>query len=193
MPVYPIEWTEPRLFGYYPAMGKRDAELWERWLKQSHPNVLRVAYNVALGGLIPDVQNATDAELKGWQYNTAAKIDALVDVGPEWWVIEVKPAANLNAPGQAIAYVVLLAREGLTELPLIPTVLSDTVGPDFQYVCQQLGCQLFLAPELPPGRLLDGVPRGPQPQGYETTTPPPIVTEDATSLPTRDGSPRPEV
>ena len=78
MPVYPIVWTKPILYGYYPGMAKRDAELWERWLKQAHPNILHVSYNVALGGVIPEVPDATDAQLKGWQYSTAAKIDALV-------------------------------------------------------------------------------------------------------------------
>jgi len=143
-PVYPIEWVPPALLGGYPNMARRDVEIWEGFLRTGPPKLQRVAYNAALGGQVPNDPAASEAMLRGWAYSSAMKVDALLDWGDHWWIAEVKPSATTSAIGQALGYTLLAEREALTELPMIPTIITDAVSPDMLWLCEQLDINLVL-------------------------------------------------
>lgn len=149
MPVYPVEFTPPALLGHYPHMSRRDAPLWERYLKLYAIHWQGFAYNVALGGL--DVEEeGQSAEMRiMWRYNTAEKIDVVANRGDEQWLIEVKPNARLGALGQALGYLLLAQREPWTGLPLRPAVLTDNVTPDVRWCAEQLGVEMLIVPDDP--------------------------------------------
>jgi hypothetical protein len=150
MPAYPIEWAPPALLGGYPNMARRDSVVWEAYLRSGPPGLLRVAYNVALGGVVPNDPTASPEMLQGWAYSSGAKVDALLDFGDHWWVAEVKPSATLGAVGQALGYVLLAELEGLTDLPMIPTIITDSVSPYMLKVCEELDLNLVLLPQPVP-------------------------------------------
>jgi hypothetical protein len=142
MPVYPIEFAPPALLGGYPNMQRRDALIWEAFLRTVPVGLERVAYNVALGGVAPNDPTASEAMLRGFAYSTASKPDVVCDFGAVWWVCEVKPSATLGAVGQALGYTLMAEREALTELPMLPTIITDAAAPDLIWVCEQLDINL---------------------------------------------------
>jgi hypothetical protein len=167
MPVYPVEWRPPALFGDYPNMARRDAVIWERVLKAKALQWKAVAYNLAFGGVIVDDPNATEDEILGFQYSTAAKVDVVIDTGDEWWLCEVKPNASYSAVGQILSYYLLQEREAWTTQIVVPTLITDSVVPDVAYVCQALNIPVILAPDptLQPGAGVF-VPEAPVPGAY---------------------------
>ncbi len=147
----PVEKFPPRKFGNYPNMARRDAVIWERFLDTFGADFAAFSYNVALGGQEPTGGDLTDEERQGWKYVTSVKIDAVGWKPDETWVIEVKPNAGLSAIGQALGYTLLGERDGLTDLPIIPVVVTDNSSPDVIYVAQQLGVDVIILPEPTPG------------------------------------------
>src|SRR5713101_8167904 len=111
MPVYPVQWSAPSLNIGYGQMSRRDLPIWLRFLEAYAHRIQRVAYTVAFGGQIPDDPEATEDQLRGWQFSTAFKVDVFADVGAEWWLIEVKPSPDLGAIGQVLGYYLLSERE----------------------------------------------------------------------------------
>ena len=65
MPVYPVVFQPPALTGNYPHMSRRDAPLWERYLRAYAHLWQGFAYDVALGGLEVADPDADDAARLG--------------------------------------------------------------------------------------------------------------------------------
>lgn len=147
MSVYPVIFDAPRLLGWYPHMAKRDAAIWERYLKHSATSWQGFAYDVALGGLDVTDPDSTEAERLGWKFSTAQRIDVVGDRGTEHWVIEVRSQARVGAIGAVMGYTMLAIREPWTELPLVPCVITDNMSPDVRYVAEQFSVQVIIVPE----------------------------------------------
>lgn len=147
MPVYPIEFFPPQPLGWYPHMARRDAAIWERYLR-AHAQLWRgFAYDVAVGGIIAEVTDYDEATLKGYQYSTAQRIDVVGERPDEHWIIEVRSNARVGAVGAALGYTLLAQKEAWTQLPLVPAVCTDNISPDVRWVAEQLGVQLIIVPE----------------------------------------------
>ncbi len=150
MPVYPPHIVHPVKTGRYRHMAKNDAPLWERFLDQYALQLRGVAYDVALGGVVLSPEMGDESYRLGWQYQTAMKIDALALLDDAAWVIEVRPMARASALGNALAYRAMLARDGFTHLPLVPTVVTDHASADVRYCAQELGVQIIEVPDPAP-------------------------------------------
>lgn len=146
-PVYPIAQQQPAITGNYPHMARRDAPIWERFLRAQGANFTGVTYDVALGGVVPEGADEEDETVLGWRYSTAVKLDAVLFTPDEVWIVEVKPNASLSAIGQVLGYMLLAEREPFTDLPLIPTIITDNLGADVRYVAEQLNIQIIVVPE----------------------------------------------
>lgn len=153
MPVYPVEFFPAQLLGWYPHMARRDAAIWERYLRASADLWQGFAYDVAVGGMLIDATDEDPATLKGYQYSTAQRIDVVGNRGTEHWIIEVRSNARVGAVGAAIGYTLLAQKEPWTELPLVPAVCTDNISPDVRWVAEQLGVQLLIVPEELPRQL----------------------------------------
>jgi len=149
VPVYPVVFQPPALTGNYPHMSRRDAPLWERYLRAYAHLWQGFAYDVALGGLEVADPDADDAARLGWRYSTAEKIDVVANNGAEHWLIEVKPNARLGSVGQALGYLLLAQREPWAGVPLIPCVLTNNVAPDVRWFAEQVGVEMIILPEAP--------------------------------------------
>jgi hypothetical protein len=149
MPVYPVVPERVELSGRYPHMAPADTVIWERFLEATGAQFAAVAYDVALGGSIPSDPALSDAERRGWQYVTAKKIDAVLYLPREAWIVEVKPSASLAAVGQVLGYTLLAQRDPFTHLPLVPVIVTDTMSADTKYVCDEFGIDYLEFPESP--------------------------------------------
>lgn len=149
MPVYPVEFFPPALLGHYPHMARRDAVIWERYLKLEASSWLGFAYDVALGGVVVDDPLGSEAEKLGYQFSTAQRVDVVGDRGTEHWIIEVRSQARVGAIGAVMGYTLLAQREPWTHLPLIPVVITDNMSPDVRWVAEQFSVQVIVVPEAP--------------------------------------------
>lgn len=150
MPVYPVLFEPPRLLGWYPHMARRDAAIWERYLKLEATSWQGFAYDVAVGGMLVDDPLATPQELAGWRFSTAQRIDVVGNRGREHWIIEVRAQARIGAVGAVMGYTLLAQREPWTELPLVPAVITDNMSADVRWVAEQFSVQVIIVPEAEP-------------------------------------------
>lgn len=130
--------------GDYPHMAKRDSAVWERWLKIHASHWQGVAYDVAVGGLRPAAGDTDIAFDRMWQYDTALKIDALVAREDRILVVEVRPMATVSAIGSALVYAMVLAREGVNKIPLVPAIVCEGIQVDVRWAAEQMQIQVFL-------------------------------------------------
>jgi hypothetical protein len=142
--VYPIEWVPPVVTGRYRNMQRRDVAVWERWLRQHGPEWEMVAYDVAVGGVVPDLPDLSDAEIAGWKYTTSQKIDVLLRTGDDITVVEVKPVASLTAIGGAIGYPLALAREEPTWTIVQGAIICEHLPLDIEWLTKALGIRTWV-------------------------------------------------
>ena len=140
--MYPITRLPADFTGHYQHMAKRDGVVWERFLARARDQFVAFAYDVALGGSILDLEGVPEAELLGWQYNTALKIDAVAWQPRLVWVIEVRPEATVSALGAALTYSLVARRDAVFDVPILPVVCCETMQPDVEWTCQQLGIRV---------------------------------------------------
>lgn len=137
--VYPPQLVPVSFRGAYPHMAKLDAAVWTRFLDAWSGDFLGFYYDVALGGSIIEGLPLTEAEALGWQYNTALKIDAVGLTESQAWVIEVRPRATVSALGSALCYSLVMERDQVTELALLPVIVCESIQPDVAWACERVG------------------------------------------------------
>lgn len=129
--------------GRYKHMAKRDAAVWDRWLRIHAEHWQGVAYDVAVGGVLPSEAPEEGAFHKMWQYETALKIDALVVRDDRVLVVEVRPWATVSALGAALCYTMVLDRAGLSKVPLFPAIVCEGIQVDVAWCAEELKVQVF--------------------------------------------------
>ena len=139
MPVYPLVWTPLVKSGNYAHMAKLDSAIWERFLDQYADNYQEVAYDVAIGGFLPDADQGDLPTRTGYQYSTALKVDAVLRREGEVWIVEVKPSGSVSAIGAALCYTIMAEQDGFSQFPLVPAVVTDRASPDITFCAQALG------------------------------------------------------
>jgi hypothetical protein len=144
--VYPITTYARTHLGDFPHMAKRDLAVWVAWLKTAPEDFLAFSYDVALGGRVLDLPDASPAELLGWQYSTAVKIDAVGWMGNQVWIFEVRPEATVGTFGAAVCYALLAKRDALTELPIVPAIVCNSIQLDVEWCCRAAGVQVLIVP-----------------------------------------------
>lgn len=132
--------------GDYPHMAKRDAGVWTAFLAARGAEFVWFAYDVAIGGIVLDTPDLEPAQVLGWQYNTALKIDACGFRNREVWIIEVKPEATVSALGAAIGYSMVARREKVFDDPLHAAIVCNYIQPDVRWCAQQLGVEVVEVP-----------------------------------------------
>lgn len=141
--VYGIEWEPPAITGRYRHLMRRDLAVWERWLQLHGDEYDAVAYDVAIGGTTPQLEGLSDTDLKGWQYTTALKIDALARNADGVWILEVKPSASVSAIGAAVGYPLVLAREEPDLVIAGAGIVCENLTPDIEWIAQQLNIRTW--------------------------------------------------
>lgn len=124
--------------GRYTHMAKRDLAVWERFLDQVGAAFLGVAYDVAVGGVVPGPEVPNEADRRMWQYSTALRIDAVLFAADLVHVVEVRPYATVSALGAALCYTLVLERERVTSLPLQAAIVCEGIQKDVAWVAERL-------------------------------------------------------
>ena len=127
-------------------MAKRDGQVWERFLGMMSDRFDAFSYDVALGGVLHDIPGQTPEDAIGYQYSTALKIDAVGRAEDVYWIIEVRPEANVSALGSALTYTMVCERDEVFPGKLLPTVVCNSMQVDCLWAAQKLGIQVIAVP-----------------------------------------------
>lgn len=120
-------------------MMTNDADVWSKYLAAPIAPIKEVWYDVHIGqGII--VSKTADAVTRRVALGVGQKrIDCVVRVGGGWWVVEVKPRANMEALGQVISYTRLFLSEFRPDGEVWPVIVCDEADPDLLAGYDQLG------------------------------------------------------
>lgn len=136
--VYPILWEPIIANGVYPHLMRRDVAVWERWIKAHGQDFDAVAYDVAVGGVVPTAPDLEAKDILGWKYSTALKIDVMLREHGAVWAVEVKTSTSVSAIGAAVSYQLVLAREEPGLLIAGGGIICETLQADIEWIAEQL-------------------------------------------------------
>lgn len=107
-----------------------DAAVWTKYLADPVGDIKKVWYDVHVGKPAELAPGADDLTVRIAAGITRKRIDAVAAVGGGYWVIELKPIANMMALGQVIAYSRLFEMEYAVYGEVWGVVICDEVDPD---------------------------------------------------------------
>lgn len=134
----------PVVMSHYPHMLQEDVAVWTKFLTKMQVAIRVVWYDVHVGEPVRLPPQASNVQKKVAAGVTRKRIDAICAVGKEYWIIEVKPRANMTALGQAFSYKRLFEMEYTTYRPAKPVVVCDSFDPDMSGPYSELGVMVFV-------------------------------------------------
>lgn len=129
---------------HYPHMLAEDVVVWTKFLEKMGKVIKAVWYDVHVGQPVEVPATATEVERKVAAGVTRKRIDAVCHVGSEFWVVEVKPFANMLALGQAYTYARLFLMEYEVPGRTKPVVVCDELDRDMGAQFSELGVMVFV-------------------------------------------------
>lgn len=130
---------KPISMNHYPHFLQEDTDVWTTFLESSKFDIQEVWYDVrvGLGALLPEGRD--EMTFKIAQALTRKRIDAVCRLHDGYWVVEVKPYANMYALGQVISYKRLFEREYAVSGAIIPVIVCDRIDQDLPEEFEELG------------------------------------------------------
>jgi len=127
----------------YPGMRPRDVAIWETFVIQNPKRFDRVWYDVHMGDPVSEDQIYEEVVSNGMYDVSRWCVDVIAEDEDAIYIIEVKPDAMAGALGQALAYSKLITKEIWFKKPLIPVVMTDSIGPITQQAADLMGVTLL--------------------------------------------------
>ena len=135
---------KPIVMSHYPHMLSEDVTVWSKFLAGITTQIKEVWYDVHVGrGVLLHV-DADEMLQRIARGVTRKRIDAVCHVGGGYWVVEVKPVANMYALGQALSYARLFAKEYVVDGEIWPIVVCDKLDEDLLDEFDELGVGVFV-------------------------------------------------
>ena len=130
---------KPIIMPHYPHFLTEDTAVWTKFLKTDSFRVKEVWYDVRVGQSMFLPVGASDVERRIADGISRKRIDVVCKVGGGFWVVEIKPFANMVALGQALSYSRLFAAEYIVDGDIIPVIICDTYDEDLVDEFDELG------------------------------------------------------
>lgn len=130
---------KPIVMPHYPHMMAEDTAVWTKFLKSKTVEIRRVWYDVRVGLSVLRFVGSETLEARIAAGLTRKRIDVVAAVGGDFWVIEVKPRANMYAIGQVLVYTRLFGQEYVSTGQLISVIVCDTSDEDLDDEFEDLG------------------------------------------------------
>ncbi len=116
-----------------------DICIWQKFISNGEFLPDKVWYDLHLGRPI-----LIDKSLPEWMHKMNSgigrkRVDVIGQVGPDYWVIEIKPLATYDAYGQVIFYADLFSREYQVITNVIPVILTDRCDYDIISLASRTG------------------------------------------------------
>lgn len=133
------EGQKPDIMPHYPHLMTEDTEVWTKFLESRVAKIMRVWYDVRVGGMVFLGPEASDMDRRIAAGVTRKRIDVIALVEGVTWVVEIKPFANMYAVGQIITYVRLFSEEYEFEGTALPVIVCDSFDDDLREEFDELG------------------------------------------------------
>ena len=127
----------------YPHMLPEDILLWQRFIENGDYLPDHVWYDVRCGTAVEVADAGPEWMHRMADRLTRKRIDVVGQVGPSYWVIEIKPRASYDAFGQVVFYADQFQKEYTPSVEVIPVLLTDLVDPDILPLCDEVGVLVF--------------------------------------------------
>jgi len=121
---------KPNIRPRYPHLLPEDTAVWSKFLKTDANRIIECWYDVRIGQSVLLGPNADEMDWKIASGLTRKRIDVVCRVEDGFWVVEVKPYANMYAVGQILTYVRLFKAEYEPEGELNPVLVCDDYDED---------------------------------------------------------------
>ena len=130
--------------GSPPYMLDSDIPVWYRFLEKYGAPFLNLYHQVRVGGPFLTPEETQDPFKRDWQYLLQKRIDALVELENEVWIIEVNSEAGQRSIGQLMTYQTLWLRDPKIMKPISLILVAETMDSDLIDAAGSLGVQIFL-------------------------------------------------
>lgn len=121
---------KPMVMSHYPHMLAEDTAVWTRFLQSGQVVIDEVWYDLRVGQAVAIRRDGSDMEQRIANGLTRKRIDAVCRVAGGYWVVEVKPYANMVALGQALTYSRLFRQEYEPVGEVLPVIVCDSYDQD---------------------------------------------------------------
>lgn len=128
----------------YPHMLAEDTEVWTKYLQSPLVQIKELWYDVHVGKPVDVGDGASDMDRRIAAGLTRKRIDVVAAVGGGYWVIEVKPRANMVALGQVVTYARLFALDYKHTGEVWPVIVCDSVDEDLLDEFEELGVAVIV-------------------------------------------------
>lgn len=123
----------------YPHMLAEDTAVWTRYLESPLVPIKELWYDVHVGApMEPTLAGDTLGAVIAAGISRK-RIDVVAAVGGGFWVIEVKPVANMVALGQVISYSRLFVQDYAPRGEVWPVIVCDSADEDLVAQFDELG------------------------------------------------------
>lgn len=123
----------------YAHMMSLDRDVWTRFLESGDFPLQEVWYDVHVGRPVTGASTADELGASIAQALTRKRIDVVAHVAGGYWVVEVKPRADMLALGQVLTYLRLFMAEYRVDGEVWPVVVCDQVDEDLLDEYEELG------------------------------------------------------
>ncbi|MBA7627281.1 hypothetical protein ES703_34743 [subsurface metagenome] len=130
---------KPIVMPRYAHMMALDRDVWTRFLESGNFPLKEVWYDVHVGKPVTGDSTADALGAGIAAALTRKRIDVVAHVGGGYWVVEVKPRADMLALGQVLSYARLFAREYRVDGEILPVVVCDQVDEDLLDEYEEFG------------------------------------------------------
>lgn len=129
----------------YPHMKPNDVTIWERFIDKNKEAYKTVQYDFNIGDPPPFNPFIGGTEDLNQDALYRLKIDVVGHTNSYIHIIEVKPKAGPSAIGQVQSYLEIYTRDYKTTQPVRAVILTDSIQPNMQYLCEKAGVLLIVA------------------------------------------------
>jgi len=128
----------------YPHMLAEDTAVWSKYLASPLVPIKELWYDVHVGAGIPLPADASDMDRRIAAGISRKRIDVVCRVGGGFWVVEVKPRANMVALGQVLTYTRLFIAEYRPMAEVWPVIVCDSADEDLVAEFDELGVAVIV-------------------------------------------------
>jgi hypothetical protein len=127
----------------YEQMMAEDTGPWTEFLKTESMPLQEVWYNVHVGKAMAVMEGSPEYMKAHAAAVSRKRIDVVGRTENEFWIIEVKPYANMQAIGQVLIYDDLLCREFELKLPTRTVIVASACDVDIIEAAAKYGVKLI--------------------------------------------------
>lgn len=134
---------KPIVMPHYPHMLPKDRRIWTAFLEAGVVDITEVWYDVHVGQGVLLPVGTSDLLQRIRDGITRKRIDVVCHVGNRYWVVEVKPRADMYALGQVMTYVRLFMGEFAMVEEVVAVIICSEVDEDLMYLFEEFSVMVY--------------------------------------------------